>query len=408
MYSGNQVKKAGKVIRNAGNSNHLTENLIAALDVMDWWRDSHTHALAEAFEVIVNLSASLEPNSYCSKRLKRYESLRKKLLRMPQASLSSLDDIGGCRAVIPNLYQVKNMVEKLENSLGDFNKNDYLDPPKFDGYRGVHIKTRFGDGDCCRKIEIQIRTELQHLWATALESVDFCTQQDLKNGYGEEKWKAFFKLLSEHFWFMECYEGIISESIQSPPESTPLSSDNNKLNVTKNSGESPYKAFYRYESAIRENEDERRRVEFIKNYSKSLRVISIFKEFQSHFNSETLESLSESDYFLVRLDLNSKQVEILDENSNERFIEQEKLYLNSQRYKTALFSANEKENLLEAYPSFFASNDKFLSILETICDLNLHDIPLSPIEIVSSENNVCLFWGVIFDGLNYEVIEKKI
>jgi hypothetical protein len=45
------------------------------------------------------------------------------------------------------------------------------------------------------KIEIQIRSKLQHAWATAVEIVSTFTGQALKSNIGEESWKRFFKLM---------------------------------------------------------------------------------------------------------------------------------------------------------------------------------------------------------------------
>jgi hypothetical protein len=44
-------------------------------------------------------------------------------------------------------------------------------------------------------IEIQLRSPLQHAWATALETVDAFTHQSLKSGGGELRWRRFFALM---------------------------------------------------------------------------------------------------------------------------------------------------------------------------------------------------------------------
>lgn len=46
------------------------------------------------------------------------------------------------------------------------------------------------------KIEIQIRTLIQHAWATAVETVGTFIQQSLKSSQGEEDWLYFFILMS--------------------------------------------------------------------------------------------------------------------------------------------------------------------------------------------------------------------
>jgi hypothetical protein len=45
------------------------------------------------------------------------------------------------------------------------------------------------------RIEIQLRSKLQHAWATAVETVDTFTGQALKSNIGDASWKRFFALM---------------------------------------------------------------------------------------------------------------------------------------------------------------------------------------------------------------------
>ena len=45
-------------------------------------------------------------------------------------------------------------------------------------------------------IEIQFRTHLQHLWATAVETMGLFTKESIKSGFGSEDVKRFFVLVS--------------------------------------------------------------------------------------------------------------------------------------------------------------------------------------------------------------------
>src|SRR6185295_16707372 len=47
-----------------------------------------------------------------------------------------------------------------------------------------------------RFVEVQFRTHLQHVWATAVEMVDLFEQQRLKSGNGDPTWTRFFALMS--------------------------------------------------------------------------------------------------------------------------------------------------------------------------------------------------------------------
>jgi ppGpp synthetase/RelA/SpoT-type nucleotidyltranferase len=86
-------------------------------------------------------------------------------------------------------------------------EKDYIQSSRdADGYRSLHliykyrnIKNPSYDG---LRIELQIRTKLQHIWATAVETMGTLLGQALKYRQGEEAWQDF--LLSHrlllHTW----------------------------------------------------------------------------------------------------------------------------------------------------------------------------------------------------------------
>ena len=122
--------------------------------------------------------------------------------------LSRMQDIGGCRAILSNVDQVIALVDAY---VGGIKKNpsqttlvkshDYINHPKPDGYRGYHLVFKFQSTSTQRDIyngfcvEIQLRSRLQHAWATAVETVSTFTGQTLKSNIGEDSWKRFFALM---------------------------------------------------------------------------------------------------------------------------------------------------------------------------------------------------------------------
>ena len=79
--------------------------------------------------------------------------------------------------------------------------------PRPSGYRGMHLIYSYRanrkhalDG---LNVEIQIRTSLQHQWATAVETVGTFTGEALKSGGGEEDWLRFFVLRSSRIAHVE-------------------------------------------------------------------------------------------------------------------------------------------------------------------------------------------------------------
>lgn len=131
--------------------------------------------------------------------------------------LSQMHDIGGCRAVVRTVSEVEKLLHIYEEATaknarrgGAFvKKYDYISKPKASGYRSVHLvykyKTDSGRLEMYNglRIEIQLRSTIQHAWATAVETVDAFTSQALKSNIGKDSWKRFFALVSSAFAGME-------------------------------------------------------------------------------------------------------------------------------------------------------------------------------------------------------------
>lgn len=92
--------------------------------------------------------------------------------------------------IVPKCEDVKNIIEyNRENSAHTWFKDyDYIAAPKVDGYRCFHRVFKFKEDsveeECFRgrRVEIQIRTRLQHSWATAVEAVGLFRGEDIKGG----------------------------------------------------------------------------------------------------------------------------------------------------------------------------------------------------------------------------------
>ena len=75
--------------------------------------------------------------------------------------------------------------------------NNYVACPKESGYRGVHLIYRYNASKTDYRghlVELQLRSRVQHAWATAVEIVDNFTDQALKASIGDEDWLQFFKM----------------------------------------------------------------------------------------------------------------------------------------------------------------------------------------------------------------------
>lgn len=131
-----------------------------------------------------------------------------------KVTLSEMQDIGGCRAVVSSVAKVREIVAMYKQKrrgarhlLDD--EDDYITNPKSSGYRSYHLIYRYqargkrGAPYNGRKIEIQIRSDLQHWWATAVETVSTFQRQSLKSRSGDKKWLRFFELVSAAFAMRE-------------------------------------------------------------------------------------------------------------------------------------------------------------------------------------------------------------
>ncbi len=117
-----------------------------------------------------------------------------------------MQDVGGCRAVVDNIARVRRIQASYRNSYirhNLVNTDDYINTPAPSGYRGLHLIYRYLSDKNPRynnlQIEVQLRSRLQHAWATAVETVGLFLDQSLKSSQGSRKWLNFFKLMSAEF-----------------------------------------------------------------------------------------------------------------------------------------------------------------------------------------------------------------
>jgi hypothetical protein len=156
---------------------------------------------------LLKRSKKVDGGALVYQRIKRYRSIVNKLIRNPNMKLSQMQDIGGCRSVLRSVKQINDLVRIYEQkpTQSEFVKKfDYIAVPKSDGYRSIHFVYKYRslyenranfDG---LRIEIQIRSRLQHAWASAVETVSNFTGQALKSNIGQESWKRFFILMSNY------------------------------------------------------------------------------------------------------------------------------------------------------------------------------------------------------------------
>lgn len=202
-YTKGQINRAGYIVAN------YSENTIEykdAIKIVEYWRSLHEKPLQYWFEWI-NFIETKKFDFTSAQRLKRIDSITSKIKRQEKMKLTRMNDLGGCRIITKNIDEVNFMISRMIfKDLGHtcIKKYDYIENPKSSGYRSVHCVYQTNDtselglyGDL--KIEIQFRTELQHVWATALETMGIYTGQNLKASEGEDYILRFFTLISNVF-----------------------------------------------------------------------------------------------------------------------------------------------------------------------------------------------------------------
>jgi putative GTP pyrophosphokinase len=161
-----------------------------AVKVLREWRRQHLRPTEIAFSCLLKNAKQLKSQFVASFRLKRQESIINKLRRkQAHYKLGELDDIGGCRLIVKNLEDLHKIISiiQADDQLGQKNitkEKDYISKPEKSGYRSYHYLARIHDpSDSSRnyRIEIQIRTFLEHYWATALETFSEISGINLKD-----------------------------------------------------------------------------------------------------------------------------------------------------------------------------------------------------------------------------------
>ena len=202
-YSRSQIINAGKTVRDSDPSDN---EIAEAIKIIDNWRAAHAFPLHVIY-IHLRKMKNKRNDVIVAERLKRLDSIVKKLKRESKMSLWTMQDLGGCRVVVPTIDEVYSFAEKYEDSRKRHIRKktyDYIKSPKQSGYRSLHVvyeykSDRRSTYNQNMLIEIQFRTHLQHVWATAVETMGIFTKEAIKSGQGPEDVKRFFILVSSLF-----------------------------------------------------------------------------------------------------------------------------------------------------------------------------------------------------------------
>lgn len=359
-YTGKEVIKAGEVLIDTDAPSKNEPEFEKAFDILSYWRFTHESPLETAFLTLQEITLQKDKNAIFAKRLKRFVSIVRKLRRFPDMKLKNMQDIGGCRAIVSNTKKVFQVVKELKkrpefkSGDGKIRFKDYINTPKEDGYRGYHLVGRFDANDDKRNIELQVRTKLQHDWATTLEIVDLFTGQALKSNQGEKDWREFFLNISEQFAMMDeshLFDTLNQRDQYDYYQNKLLNANLERLNSFEET------KLYAEKLDV---------VTLLQAYANSLRVV------ESRMGKELIEG-----YALIEVDTQAKTVtasiyNVQDtQTAEKRYAEAEKKATTQECLVVALVSTTKVGGIREAYPNYFADSTDFVIYLLLILSIKI-------------------------------------
>lgn len=333
-YSKRELNRAGQIFIDSSLSSQERDT---ALLIINNWRTAHNFPLNTFQKRLRRNAKSINADALVAQRIKRLASIKHKLERFPSMKIAQIQDIGGCRAIMKDITEVDTLVNKyLHDSRGVKHKLDkvhnYIQTPKISGYRGIHLIYKYQSDKTDRnedmRIEIQVRTLVQHAWATAVETVGTFIQQSLKSSQGEEDWLEFFRLIASA---MAHEEG--------KPEVPGTPTDNNDLRLK------------------------------IKKLASKLDVEGHLTAFRDSIEVLADKSYN-AQYYLLELDAYARKIRIrsykyteLSIASNDYISLEKNLDVNKD---AVLVSAESIEALKLAFPNYYLDTDVFLRKLKEI------------------------------------------
>lgn len=160
--------------------------------------DEYRRSFGEAYDTVVRAirqQLALEPRG---RRAKSTAAIIDKL-RRESIRLSQIQDIAGCRLIVPDVSEQDRIVAALVTLFDDVNVVDRRQRPSH-GYRAVHVIV----GVNGKAAEVQVRSRLQHSWAEISEKLADVSDAALKYGGGDP---GLRQLLSDMSRLVEQMEG---------------------------------------------------------------------------------------------------------------------------------------------------------------------------------------------------------
>jgi putative GTP pyrophosphokinase len=194
-----QVNRAGQTIRSllVEAEPWSDDRLRSAYEVLVLFRAAHQYPLIKANMGLRSVLRTEGCGVEVTQRLKRIPTIVDKLRREPTMQLAKMQDIGGCRAILRSVAEIRNVERRLCRNRPPLRVSDYIEVPQASGYRAVHVVVSYPDEDgVARAIEVQLRTRIMHEWAVSVERLGGRIEADLKSGLGPRPVLDFLRTAS--------------------------------------------------------------------------------------------------------------------------------------------------------------------------------------------------------------------
>jgi putative GTP pyrophosphokinase len=207
-FSKSQVDRAGEILANPADKTEAEHSWAA--EVLANWRACHGYPINTFQATLRSKLKNGYGEAIVAQRLKRAPSIILKLQRFGRMRLARMQDIGGLRAILATVKKVRDLEADYRRTNFEHvltNSKNYVDEPKDDGYRGIHLIYRYANKRARAynglSLELQLRTQRQHAWATAVETMGTFLGQALKAGQGDQEWRDFFAQASAALAILE-------------------------------------------------------------------------------------------------------------------------------------------------------------------------------------------------------------
>lgn len=168
IASRSQIDRLGQRLR----SGNISDDDLRELDA---YRRSFNGPYQIVVET-VRVTLRIEPTGRPAKSTTSIvEKLQRETIR-----LSQVQDIAGCRLVVGDMREQDEAVDALVRALDEVTVIDRRKQPS-NGYRAVHVVAKVNS----QPVEIQVRTNLQHLWAEFSEKLSDVVDSGIKYGRGD-------------------------------------------------------------------------------------------------------------------------------------------------------------------------------------------------------------------------------